>query len=102
MAAPEELLERIRLRLDESFTGIGEVVTDLPAADVADLINQLTLAEAATVIMMLPVPRAVRLGNENYPLFADSRKLDSLRGDPRFRGLMEDLKRRFDERTARR
>jgi len=48
------------------------------------------------------VRRAVKLGNENYPLFADSRKLDSLRGDPRFRELMEDLKRRFDERTARR
>jgi magnesium transporter len=61
LAAPEELLERIRLRLEESFTGIGEVVTDLPAADVADLINQLTRAEAATVIMMLPVPRAVQV-----------------------------------------
>jgi magnesium transporter len=59
--APEELLERIRLRLEESFTGIGEVVTDLPAADVADLLNQLNLAEAATVIMMLPVPRAVQV-----------------------------------------
>ena len=61
MPAPEELLERIRLRLEESFTGIGEVVTDLPAADVADLLNQITLAEAATVIMMLPVPRAVQV-----------------------------------------
>jgi magnesium transporter len=61
LAAPEELLERIRLRLEESFTGIGEVVTDLPAADVADLLNQLTLAEAATVILMLPVPRAVQV-----------------------------------------
>ena len=61
MPAPEELLERIRLRLEESFTGIGEVVTDLPAADVADLLNQLNLAEAATVIMMLPVPRAVQV-----------------------------------------
>jgi len=48
------------------------------------------------------VRRAVRLGNENYPLFAQSRKLDSLRGDPRFREIMDDLKRRFDERTARR
>ena len=45
---------------------------------------------------------AIRLGNENYPHYAASRKLDSLRGDPRFRELMEDLKRRFDERTARR
>ena len=61
MPAPEELLERIRLRLEESFTGIGEVVTDLPAPDVADLLNQLTLAEAATVVMMLPVPRAVEV-----------------------------------------
>jgi len=59
--APEELLERIRLRLEESFTGIGEVVSDLPAADVADLLNQLTLSEAASVIMMLPVPRAVEV-----------------------------------------
>ena len=61
MPAPEELLERIRLRLEESFTGIGEVVSDLPAADVADLLNQLTLSEAASVIMMLPVPRAVEV-----------------------------------------
>jgi magnesium transporter len=59
--APEDLLERIRLRLEESFTGIGEVVTDLAAADVADLLNQLNLAEAATVVMMLPVPRAVQV-----------------------------------------
>ena len=61
MPAPEDLLERIRLRLEESFTGIGEVVSDLPAADVADLLNQLNLAEAASVIMMLPVPRAVQV-----------------------------------------
>jgi tetratricopeptide (TPR) repeat protein len=46
--------------------------------------------------------RAVKLGNENYPLFADSRKLDSLRGDPRFRELMDELKRRFEERAVRR
>jgi serine/threonine-protein kinase len=46
------------------------------------------------------VRRAVKLGNENYPLFADSRKLDSLRGDPRFRELMDDLKRRWEERTG--
>ena len=48
------------------------------------------------------VRHAVKLGNENYPLFADSRKLDPLRGDPRFRDLMDELKRRFDERAARR
>jgi serine/threonine-protein kinase len=46
------------------------------------------------------VRRAVRLGNENYPLFADSRKLDSVRGDPRFEEILADLKRLWDERRA--
>jgi serine/threonine-protein kinase len=44
------------------------------------------------------VRRAVKLGNENYPLFADSRKLDPLRGDPRFRDLMDEMKRRWEGR----
>ena len=48
------------------------------------------------------VRRAVKLGNENYPLFADSRKLDSLRGDPRFRELMDEMKQRWEERARRR
>jgi magnesium transporter len=61
MTAPPELLERIRLRLEESFTGIGEVVGDLPGPDLADLLNQLTLVEAATVIAMLAPPRAAHI-----------------------------------------
>jgi eukaryotic-like serine/threonine-protein kinase len=48
------------------------------------------------------VHRAVKMGNENYPLFADSRKLDSLRGDPRFRELMGELKDRWEQRVQRR
>jgi eukaryotic-like serine/threonine-protein kinase len=48
------------------------------------------------------VRRAVKLGNENYPLFADSRKLDSLRGDPRFQELLDELKRRWEDRARRR
>jgi magnesium transporter len=59
--APEDLLERIRLRLDESFAGIGEVVAELQPADVADLVNRLTLQEAAAVMSMLSVPRAVEV-----------------------------------------
>ena len=59
MSAPEDLLERIRLRLDDSFVGIGEVVAELQPADVADLVNQLTRHEAAAVMSMLAVPRAV-------------------------------------------
>jgi hypothetical protein len=46
--------------------------------------------------------RAVKLGNDNYPLFADSRKLDPLRGDPRFQEILGDLKRRWEERASRR
>lgn len=61
MPAPKDLLERIQLRLEESFIGIGEKVADLPPADLADLLNQLNLAEAASVVMMLPVPRSVEV-----------------------------------------
>jgi len=61
VSAPEDLLERIRLRLDESFIGIGEVVADLAPADIADLVNRLKLHEAAAVMSMLAVPRAVEV-----------------------------------------
>jgi magnesium transporter len=61
VSAPEDLLERIRLRLDESFVGIGSVVAELQPADVADLLNQLTRQEAAAVMSMLAVPRAVEV-----------------------------------------
>jgi magnesium transporter len=57
----KELLERIHLRLDESLVGIGAQVADLAAADLAELLNQLTLVEAATVVSMLPIPRAIEL-----------------------------------------
>jgi hypothetical protein len=39
----KKLLERIHLRLDESFVGIGAQVADLAAADLAELLNELTL-----------------------------------------------------------
>jgi magnesium transporter len=61
MSAPDDLLERIRLRLEDSFVGIGEVVAELQPADVADLVNQLTRQEAAAVMSMLAVPRAVEV-----------------------------------------
>lgn len=55
------LLERIHTRLDESFVGIGHIVSDLRAADLAELINQLTLAEAASVVSMLSAARVVEI-----------------------------------------
>jgi magnesium transporter len=57
----EDLRERINLRLEDSFVGISEQVADLAAEDLAELLNQLTLVEAASVMMMLPVARAVEL-----------------------------------------
>jgi magnesium transporter len=64
MTAPKELLERIQNRLDESFVGIGAAVADLPPADLADLVNQLTLVEAATVFTMVATARAIELLDE--------------------------------------
>jgi magnesium transporter len=57
----QKLLERIHLRIDESFVGIGAELADLPAADLAELVNQLTLTEAAAVVSMLSVPRAIEI-----------------------------------------
>jgi magnesium transporter len=59
--ALKALLERIHTRLDESLVGIGQVVADLPAADLAELLNQLRLSEAATVVSMLPLERAIEI-----------------------------------------
>ena len=53
----KKLLERIHLRLDESFVGISSMVADLRPADLAELFNQLSVPEAATVITMLSVTR---------------------------------------------
>ncbi|MCA1850311.1 MAG: magnesium transporter, partial [Acidobacteria bacterium] len=59
-----KLLERINLRLDESFVGIGAEVADLAAVDLAELLNQLTLAEAAAVVSMLPIERTIEVCNQ--------------------------------------
>ncbi|MBO0859925.1 MAG: protein kinase [Chloracidobacterium sp.] len=44
------------------------------------------------------VKTAIQLGNENYPLFADNLRLDNLRCDLRFIDLLNDLKRKWEER----
>jgi magnesium transporter len=57
----QQLLERIQQRLDESFVGIGSEVVDLPPEDLAELLNQLNLAEAAAIVSMLPLQRCIEL-----------------------------------------
>jgi serine/threonine-protein kinase len=42
--------------------------------------------------------KAVSLGNENYPLFADNARLDNLRCDLRFIDLMSELRKKWEER----
>ncbi|MFI5184941.1 MAG: tetratricopeptide repeat protein, partial [Vicinamibacteria bacterium] len=44
--------------------------------------------------------QAVRLGNDNYPLFASSRKLDGLRADPRFTDLLTELRATWEWRRS--
>jgi len=44
------------------------------------------------------IKTAIQLGNENYPLFADNPRLDNLRCDLRFIDLLNDLKRKWEER----
>ena len=57
----QQLLERIQLRLDESFVGIGSEVAHLPPEDLAELLNQLNLAEAAAIVSMLPLVLCIEL-----------------------------------------
>jgi magnesium transporter len=57
----KKLLERIHLRLDESFVGISGMVAELAPADLAELFNQLTVPEAAAVVAMLPVQRVIEV-----------------------------------------
>jgi magnesium transporter len=57
----KKLLERIHLRLDESFVGISSMVADLAPADLAELFNQLSVPEAAAVVTMLPVQRVIEV-----------------------------------------
>jgi magnesium transporter len=107
VTAPKELLERIQLRLEDSFTGIGEVVGDMPSADVADLVNQLTIVDAATVLTMLPVPRAVEVFDqptmtrrsailENLPAARGAQILEGMAADER-----TDLVKHMGERDRR-
>jgi hypothetical protein len=41
------------------------------------------------------------MGNENCPLLLHSPKLDSLREEPRFRELLEELRQRWEARMSR-
>src|SRR5438270_8641069 len=56
---PPELAEHIRLHLEEDRGSIAGHLAELRPADIADLLNDLTVAEAAEVLTLLPQSRAV-------------------------------------------
>jgi len=61
VVAPKELLDRIEMRLEESLAGIGEVVADLAPVDLAELLNQIKIVDAATIASVLPAARVVEV-----------------------------------------
>src|SRR2546421_533210 len=61
---PQDLFHHIRMHLHSNLEGIREHLTGIPDADVADLLNRFTLAEAAEVIALLTLPRAVKVCNQ--------------------------------------
>jgi len=79
---------------------ITERVKDVAAADhdVAFWLASFYAMEGMTDEAVEWVRRAVSLGNENFPLFEKSPKLDPVRSDPRFAELMSDLKQRWEAR----
>jgi tetratricopeptide (TPR) repeat protein len=79
---------------------ISERVKEVAAADhdVAFWLASFYAMEGMADEAVEWVRRAVSLGNENFPLFEKSSKLDPVRADPRFAALMSDLKQRWEAR----
>jgi predicted Zn-dependent protease len=81
---------------------VSERVLEVAAADhdialwLAELYAMEGLADQACDWLQ----RAVRIGNENYPLISRTPKLQALHGDPRFLQLVEELRVGFEARQA--
>jgi serine/threonine-protein kinase len=78
---------------------VREVATADP--DIAFWLASFYAMEGMTDDAVDWVARAVRSGNDNYPLLAGSRKLDGLRGDPRFATILEEVRGRWEDRVTR-
>jgi TolB-like protein/Tfp pilus assembly protein PilF len=66
--------------------------------DIALWLAEFYAMEGMTEDALEWVRLAVRMGNENYPLLAQTPKLDALRADPRFADLVEELRQRWEAR----
>jgi serine/threonine-protein kinase len=89
-----------RGRHDEARALVTPRVREIAAADhdIALWLAELYAMEGMLEDALEWLRTAVRIGNENYPLFATSRKLDPLRGDLRFVELVEELQKRHEAR----
>jgi len=79
---------------------VSERVLETAAADhdIALWLAELYAMEGEPEPALEWLRRAVRIGNENYPLIANTPKLAGLHGDERFRELVEELKRGWEAR----
>ncbi len=87
-------------RHDEARALINDSVKDVAAADhdFAIWLASFYAMENMRDEAIEWIKQAIKLGNENYPLFADNNRLDNLRCDLRFLDLMNDLKKRWEAR----
>jgi eukaryotic-like serine/threonine-protein kinase len=85
---------------DRAISVITDHVKQIAAADhdVALWLASLYAMENIRDEAVEWIKTAIQLGNENYPLFADNPRLDNLRCDLRFIDLLNDLKRKWEER----
>lgn len=85
---------------DKALSVITEQVRETAAADhdIAVWMASLYAMEMHRDEAIEWIRRAVSLGNENYPMFADNNRLDNLRSDLRFVDLMTELERKWEER----
>ena len=90
----------VRGRHDEALALVSDRLREIAAADhdIALWLSELYAMEGRTESALDWLRLAVRIGNENYPLIGNTRKLDALRGDPRFAELVEELRRGWEAR----
>lgn len=89
-------------RHEEARALITERVRDVATADydIAFWLASFYAMEGLADDAIEWVRMAIQLGNENYPHYVTTKKLDGLRGDPRFGAILEELKRGWDSRRA--
>lgn len=87
---------------EEARATITERVRDVALADydIAFWLASFYAMEGLVDDAIEWVRTAIRLGNENYPLYAKTSKLDGLRDDPRFQELLLELRRGWEARRA--